>query len=366
MVAAEQHRATRLGNPATRFAPPISTASDLRARFEDPRLRPDFAEVLRQWGWQGKVEDLFAAAASADIIEWRIPVGEIMPFMSSREDGRAICLRNVEWAGEEPISALAFTFTSNGRVYRCITPRPCSNFFVVDLGPEPKVALNIECSAPEKVVASRPIEVCLIVSNTGNTSAAPVTAMLPLPAGVTVAAATGGYTLTNGELRWTIDSLASNAGQKLCARFKTEKPGQVSFSPSAKYAKLPAVLSACATEVIGLPAILLEKADDPDPVPVGETTTYTVKVTNQGTADDANVQIVVEIAPELEPVSTTEGTIDGQKVTLPLVAKLAAKEAVSYKIVAKGVRAGDGHTKFVLSSDMLKSPISAEESTTVY
>ena len=124
--------------------------------------------------------------------------------------------------------------------------------------------------------------------------------------------------------------------------------------------------SACETEVFGIAAILLEKADDPDPVAVGDTTTYTVKVTNQGTADDANVQIVVTIAPELAPTSSAEGTIEGQTVTLPLIPKLAAKDSVTYKIVAKGVNAGDGHTKFTLSSDVLKSPISAEESTTVY
>jgi hypothetical protein len=39
---------------------------------------------------------------------------------------------------------------------------------------------------------------------------------------------------------------------------------------------------------------------------------------------------------------------------------------VSYKIVAKGVKAGDGRTKFTLTSDMLKTPVSAEESTHVY
>ena len=124
--------------------------------------------------------------------------------------------------------------------------------------------------------------------------------------------------------------------------------------------------NSCETIVAGIPAILLEKADDPDPVSIGDTTTYTVKVTNQGTADDSNVQVTVAIASALVPVSSSEGTIDGQTVTLPVVPKLAAKQAVTYKIVAKGVTAGDGHTKFTLSSDMLTSPISAEESTTVY
>ena len=114
-------------------------------------------------------------------------------------------------------------------------------------------------------------------------------------------------------------------------------------------------------------AILLEKADDPDPVGIGETTTYTVKITNQGSADDNNVKMVVTIAPELTPVSATgNGAISGQTVTFPAVPKLAPKEAVTYKIVAKGAKAGDGRTRFELNSDMLTSPVIAEESTHVY
>ena len=147
---------------------------------------------------------------------------------------------------------------------------------------------------------------------------------------------------------------------------KTVQPGTLAFNSTATSATVPPVQSSCETIVAGIPAILLEKADDPDPVEVGDTTTYTVKVTNQGTADDSNVQVVVAIAPELTPVSTSDGLIDGQTVTLPVVPILSSKQAVSYKIVAKGVSPGDGHTKFTLSSDILSSPIFAEESTTVY
>ncbi len=94
-ATAEQHRATRLGNPATRFAPPVKTAEELRSRFRDPKLKPDFAAVLEQWGWTGRLEDLFHAAETAEIVETAIPIGSTMPFMSSRDKGRPICLRNV-------------------------------------------------------------------------------------------------------------------------------------------------------------------------------------------------------------------------------------------------------------------------------
>jgi len=363
---AEHHRATRLGNPATRFAPTMYSPDDLRARFRDEKLRPDFAEVLRQWGWQGDLDDFFAAGLTNEIFEWSIPVGETMPFMSTREDGKPLCLRNVTWAGTEPIQAYAFVFTSKGERYRCVTPKPCSNFFVEDLGPEPKAALAIDCSVPERIIVGRKLEVCLTVHNTGNLIESNAVATLALPENAVITATTDGGSVTNNSVAWQIPILPPDSTKQVCASFKSVDPGTVTFSSSAASENVPPVKSSCATVVEGIPAILLEKADDPDPVSIGDTTTYTVKVTNQGTADDSNVQVVVSIASALVPVSSSEGTIDGQTVTLPVVPKLAAKQAVTYKIVAKGVTAGDGHTKFTLSSDMLTSPISAEESTTVY
>jgi uncharacterized repeat protein (TIGR01451 family) len=362
----EHHRATRLGNPATRFAPTMHTPEDLRDRFRDKKLHGDFIAVLKQWGWTGNLEDFFAAGLTNEIVEWQIPVGNTMPFMSSREDGKAICLRNVEWAGTEPIHAYSFLFHSNGRIWRCIIPKPCSNFFVVDNGPEPQSGLAIDCDVPEKIVLGRDGKICLNLHNTGNITEPLAIVTLPIPAAATVATTTDGGVMTNNSIVWQIKDLPANATKQVCAKFKTSKPAVLNFNSTASSEKVSPVTSACVSAVAGIPAILLEKADDPDPVAVGDTTTYTVKVTNQGTADDSNVQVVVAIAPELAPVSSAEGKIDGQVVTLPLIPKLAAKEAVTYKIVAKGVSAGDGHTKFILTSDVLTSPLNAEESTTVY
>lgn len=363
---AEHHRATRLGNPATRFAPPMAVPDDLRARFRDPQLHGDFIEILRQWGWPGNLDDFFAAGLTNEIVERQIPVGDTMPFMSSRENGKPVCLRNVTWAGPDPIRAYAFNFTSRGERYRCVTPKPCSNFFVEDLGPEPHAALAIDCSVPAKIIAGRNLEVCLNVHNTGTTAVPNAVATLPLPDNTIVTATTDAGLVTNNSVQWQIPGLPPGSTKQVCTMLKTVRPGPLTFSFTAASPDVPLVQSSCETLVVGISAILLEKADDPDPVSIGSNTTYTVKVTNQGTADDSNVQVVVAIAPELVPVSSSEGTIDGNTVTLPGVPRLTAKQAVTYKIVAKGMKAGDGHTKFTLSSDDLKTPIYAEESTTVY
>ncbi len=71
---------------------------------------------------------------------------------------------------------------------------------------------------------------------------------------------------------------------------------------------------------------------------------------------------------ELVPVSSDQptATIKGQTVTFVVIPTLAAQQSVTCSIVAKGVTPGDAHTKFILSSANVTTPITAEESTTVY
>ncbi len=225
--------------------------------------------------------------------------------------------------------------------------------------------LAISCKATEQQFMGRKFEVCYMVSNTGDAAAAGTVLEVAIPAGLEVVSA-GSGTVVGGKISYNLGSVEASAPQNVCATFTSATGGTFNFAGTAKGTCAAAVSTSCSTKVVGLAAILLEKSDDPDPVAVGDTTTYTVKVTNQGSAVDHNIQIVVSIAPELTPVSSSEGTIDGNTVTLPVVPSLDPKQAVTYKIVAKGTKVGDGHTSFKLTSDVLKSAITAEESTHVY
>ena len=64
---AQQHRATRLGNPATRFAKPLKKADDLRVLLRSEKMKADVAAVLAEVGWAGDAADLDRGAATAEI-----------------------------------------------------------------------------------------------------------------------------------------------------------------------------------------------------------------------------------------------------------------------------------------------------------
>lgn len=197
-VRAAEHYATRLGNPATRFAPPLNTVEDLRLLFRNERLKPDMASILEQAGWQGSLDDLLRAAATAEIADANIPVGTTMPFMASREDGKPVCLHKVLWMGKEPAPAYAFDFSSNKRRYRCVTPKACSNFFVEDFG---AIKFVIPAILLEVVDLEDPVEVgkevtyVIKVTNQGTTSGTNIRIVCTLPACQSFVSGTGATTV---------------------------------------------------------------------------------------------------------------------------------------------------------------------------
>lgn len=365
-VQAEQHRATRLGSPATRFAPPLATPDDLRARFREETLQPDIASILQQWGWQGNLIDLHRAAATAAISVVKIPVGARMPFMSSREGGKPVCLRNVLWAGQEPITAYAFKFSSKGRYYRCVTPKPCSNFFLEDLGAP---ILTLACTAPGEVPLGRPVTVRLTLGNTGDAVEPLATVTLPVPDAASYLSPSNGMVTAPLQLTWTLPNLPPGARQQLGAVFIRREAGLMAFAAAASGQQSGPVTSSCATRLVGIPAILLEVVDLEDPVEVGNPVTYDLKVINQGSAADTNIRLVCTLPPGQQFVSgrgVTAVSAQAGTITMEPLAVLAPKAVASWRVVATAVTAADARFKVALRSDQFENPIHENESTRQY
>lgn len=171
---AQQHKATRLGNPATRFAPRTPKKPDeVRVLLRGEKTKADVAAVLNEVGWKGNIEDFDRAAASAEITEVQIAPGTRIPFMSSRLKRKPHALMDVVWAGKKPIDAYAFELSSNCVRYRVVTPKSCGNFWVEELGKDttdPKCAPPppppvVSVSGASEVCVSQPVEYAITVNN---------------------------------------------------------------------------------------------------------------------------------------------------------------------------------------------------------
>ncbi len=365
---AAQHFATRLGNPATRFADPLQTPDDLRRMLNSEKLRADVDFIARESGFKGDMEDLRRAARTEKILELRIPHKTVMPAMSTREQGKAVLLREVMWMGTEPIEAYEFYFASQGRRYRMVTPKPCANFWVEDYGVELRPVLTMQCSVPEEIILGRPARFCLTVKNSGNETEPATTVTLAIPANTAILNAEGA-TQTPGQLAWVLGALPPGRSTNLCAAFASPQAGALAFVASARGRVASAVESRCESRVVGLPSVLFEVVDVADPVEVGKEQTYEIKVVNQGTAALTNVKVVCTLEETQEFVSgtgTSAVSAEGRTITLAALPELAVKQQAAWRVVVKALQAGDVRFATELHADQFKRPINETESTQQY
>ncbi|MBO7435254.1 DUF11 domain-containing protein [bacterium] len=223
---------------------------------------------------------------------------------------------------------------------------------------------------PEQLV-NKKANYVITVKNTGDTTFENVVVTDVPGANLTILAANG----SNGQLSspsWTIPTL--NPGQQVEFSVVATSPVVGETTNCATINVNGVEKQACAnTKWYGQAALLIEMVDNPDPIQLdaepAEQVTYTITVTNQGSADDTSITMKVVFPAEVTPVAcggATNGTVNGKEVTFETVPVLTPKQAVTWTITAKGEAVGDARIKAFLNSDLLKNPVVEEESTHVY
>ena len=123
------------------------------------------------------------------------------------------------------------------------------------------------------------------------------------------------------------------------------------------------------TAITGIAATHLEVIDLEDPVEVGSNTTYSIVVTNEGSAADSNVRITAILDDKLQYVSSagvTAGSIMGKTITFAPLRSLDSKGKATWRIVVRGALPGDVRLKVTMNTDQLALPVEETEATHIY
>ncbi|MBT8486009.1 MAG: DUF11 domain-containing protein [Phycisphaerales bacterium] len=233
--------------------------------------------------------------------------------------------------------------------------------------------LQITKSCAERQFIGRTIEYTITVTNTGDGDARDTVISDPIPSGAQFVSASDGGRNAGGSVSWNIGTLRPNASKRVTMRVSPTGAGTFRNTASARAHCAGTdgrpVTASCQTVVTGIPAILLEVVDIDDPIQVGNNETYVITVTNQGSAPDTNIRLVITLENNQSHVSNsgaTRGTARGQQVVFEPLASLGPKEKATWRVVAKCNGAGDTRFAVSMTSDQLTRQVQETEATNIY
>ena len=228
--------------------------------------------------------------------------------------------------------------------------------------------LAVDVAGPRIRFVGRTATYEITVSNKGDADARDTVLVGTIPAGTALLNATDDATSAAGKISWKLGTIKAGASRKVTMALKMTEQG-VARTTVAATAFCSKAAGEAVTTVRGIPAILLECVDLEDPIEVNAQETYVITVTNQGSSVGTNIVIQCTLPAEQEYVSATGPTrvvSKGKAVTFAPLGSLAAKAKVVYRVVTKGLKAGDTRFKVALTSDQMSSPAEETESTHIY
>lgn len=231
--------------------------------------------------------------------------------------------------------------------------------------------LDVVMEGPKRRYLERQATYQLSVSNPGTASAKQVELVASLPAGLKFVSANnaGYYEEASRTVRWRLEELPANETGSVELVTMPVEAGQHALKLRGTAQKGLAVEKEQPVSVEGIAAILFQVSDSADPIEVGGETTYEVHVVNQGSKAATNVQLAIDLPPELKATAAegpTRNRTEGSRVLFDGLARLAPKAETTYRLRVKSVKSGDLRTRFQLMTDDMQSPVTKEESTRVF
>ena len=232
----------------------------------------------------------------------------------------------------------------------------------------PQIDLMVD--GPQRTYDSRPVTYSINVRNTSEAPALDTVVRMPLPdqaSRVSLSSQNLGPEAESGIFE--IGRLNPGESRNFELTFEAGKIGDITLAATAEAYCADAVEQQVMTQVMGVPAIRLETVDLVDPVPQGDTTTYVVRVKNQGTAEDLNVQLRAQLPDKLEYVSgqgDTNITLEGGMIVFAPIDRFDPGDIAEWQITARATATGKVRFKLEMVSDANSRPVVEQEPTTLY
>ena len=229
--------------------------------------------------------------------------------------------------------------------------------------------LTVNKAGPQRQYLGRTVSYEITVLNKGDGPARDTVVEDMIPPGVTSIEATAGAQFTASKLIWEIGTLEPNTSKKVRVSYMPTKEGELMATATASAYCADTVSDSAKTVIAGIATSRLDLLDLDDPVEVGSTTTYVITVSNDGSAPDHNVRVTCLLDEKLQYISSagaTAGSTMGKTVNFAPLHTLEPKAKATWRVVVKGIRAGDVLFKATMYTSEFTLPVEVAEATHVY
>ncbi len=276
-------------------------------------------------------------------------------------------------AGETRRMELMLTAEKPGHVVNILTAQADGNLQVQQQVEFDVIApsLAVEIDGPAKRYLERLATYTVTVDNPGTATARDVQLVTKLPPGMQFKGANnlGEYDAATHSVYWSLAELP--AGEQGVVELVTLpiKPGDHTLEVEGRAREGLQDRTTQQVTVEGLAAIMFEVVDTADPIEVGGSTSYDIRVVNQGSKAASNVQVRVLVPRGMKVTGATGETrhvVEAEGVVFAPLAKLAPKADSVFRVQLEGTAPGDQRITVEVTTDDIAQPIRKEESTRVF
>lgn len=232
---------------------------------------------------------------------------------------------------------------------------------------DPVLALDL--SGPQKEYLNRPITYTATVKNVSQAPALNTVLNVQVPRNVRNVSVSPNRDVEGEGETYRIGMLEPGESAQIAFTMEGHQPGQLQATATASAYCVRKLTDTATTDLVGVPAVLVEVVDVHDPVEVGQQTAYDIQVKNQGTAPDLNILIEAQLPEEMQLVGVdgdTNAITRGNTVQLGPIPELAPGQVISWRVRAEAQRPARTAFSLQLQSEANQQRIIEMEPTTIY
>ena len=227
--------------------------------------------------------------------------------------------------------------------------------------------IRVRKTGREEAYVFKPVNFDITIENTGDTDLKNVRITDILPQGAAVAD-NGRGRVSGNAIGWMIPNLPAGSSQLIRTEVSATRKGKSTNTVKVLTENGLEASDSVTTNWLAVPGVTVSITDSKDPIRVGEATTYTIQVRNQGEFEPVSGTVTVTFNDSIKPTAVAgdaQGTINGQTVTFPRTTLEPGKDT-DLSITVEGAKIGPGRSAMNFSADFLNDPIISQETTNVY